>query len=222
MKSTDQTNRESMNKTKAKLRDQIIYFGKLLYEKGLVAGTDGNLSAKTNTGTILITASGVHKGLLNKKQIIELDINGNRISGELPASSETKLHMEIYRKVPSCSAVIHAHAPWSTAASLNNDFIDLNLLAEGKLLFGRIEVVPYQDPGSMELAELSSEAATRSRIHILKAHGVVALGQDLLQAFCTVEALEQNIRILGISRTHFPGTLQSQAGESSPELPDIL
>jgi len=184
-------------------RKEIIFFGKLLYRKGLVAGKDGNISVRTGQDTFLITASGTHKGLLKKEQIIEVDKNGEIISGTLKPSSETMLHLETYRKIPGCRALIHAHAPWSTAASLEHDSIDLSVLAEGKLLFGQVEVIPYKKPGSIELARLSSDAAAKSRIHILKAHGVAAWGQDLMEAFCLIEALEQNIKIIGMSRAAF-------------------
>lgn len=188
---------------KDKIKEEIISFGKLLYKKGLVAGTDGNISARIEGDNFLVTASRVHKGLLSQEQIIELNRDGKVISGLLKPSSEIMLHLDTYRKVPDCSAIIHAHAPWSTAASLNHDIIDLNLLAEGRLLFGKVEVVPYCEPGSLKLAELSSNAATRSSIHILKAHGVVARGRDIMEAFCMIEALEQNLKILGISRAGF-------------------
>ena len=184
-------------------REEIISFGRLLYARGLVAGMDGNISVRTDGGGFLVTASGVHKGLLEEKHIIEVDRDGSIISGFLKPSSEIMLHLETYRKIPDCSAIIHAHAPWSIAASLNQNIIDLNLLAEGRLLFGKVEVIPYREPGSRELAELSSDAAMRAKIHILKAHGVVAWGQNLMEAFCLIEALEQNIKIIGISRTDF-------------------
>ena len=191
-----------MDKRK-KIKEEIMAFGRLLYKKGLVAGMDGNISVRVDHGSFLVTASGVHKGLLNREQIIELGGDGNVISGVLEPSSEIMLHLFTYRKVPECSAIIHAHAPWSTAASLSHDIIDLNRLAEGRLLFGKVEVVPFREPGSRELAELSSDAATRSSIHILKAHGVAARGRNLTEAFCMIEALEQNLKILGLSRACF-------------------
>ncbi len=190
-------------KFKKKSAEKIIFFGELLYRKGLIAGRDGNISIRTGPDTLLITASGVHKGLMEARHLIEMDFDGRILSGSMQPSSETMLHVETYRKVPEAGAIIHAHAPWSIAASLSHDFIDLSMLAEGMLLFGKVEVVPLREPGSEELAHMSSDAATRSSVHILKAHGVAAWGKDLMDAFCMVEALEQNIRILGIGKTHF-------------------
>jgi L-fuculose-phosphate aldolase len=186
--------------------EEIISFGRLLYDKNLIAGRDGNISVSLGEGKVLITASGVHKGLMEQADLVEIDLDGKMVSGTRKPSSEAMLHVETYKKLPGCRAIIHAHAPWSTAASLGNDSIDLTMLAEGRLLFGRVEVLQAMEPGSRELARLSSEAAKRAQIHILKAHGVVAWGKDLMDAFCLIEALEQNIRILGLCRACFPGT----------------
>ncbi len=184
-------------------KKEIISFGRLLYQKGLVTGTDGNISVRTSRNTVLITASGVHKGFIKTEQIIEIDMKCSVVAGDLKPSSESFLHIETYNNIPSCMAIIHAHAPWSIAASLEEDTIDLSIMAEGRLLFGKVEVVPLASPGTKKLAQLSSAAATRSQIHILKAHGVVAWGKDLMEAYCLVEALEQNIKILGIRKAFF-------------------
>jgi len=180
------------------IRKDIIHFGKLLYKKGLVAGMDGNISIRMKDH-IFITASGVHKGLLSGEHILEIGLDGSLMDGTMRPSSESLLHLEIYKRIPRARSVIHAHSPWSTAVSLSADTIDLNVLAEGKIVFGEVDVIPYEDPGSRQLAFLSAEAAERAKIHILKAHGVVAWGESITEAFCLVEALEQNIKILGLS-----------------------
>ncbi len=190
-------------KTWKKSAKEIVSFGKYLYRKNLIAGKDGNISIRTEEDTVLITPSGIHKGFMETKDLVEIDFEGNLVSGNGRPSSEAALHIETYKKLPEYRAIIHAHAPWSTAASLHRDFIDLTKLAEGKLLFGTVEVVPLLEPGSRELARLSSEAAARAAVHILKAHGVVARGRNLMDAFCLIEALEQNIKIWALSKNAF-------------------
>jgi len=184
-------------------KTEIILFGQFLYRKNLVAGKDGNISIRKDSRSFFITASGIHKGFLKNEQILEMDLDGKVLSGNMKPSTETMLHMETYRRIPECRAIIHAHSPWATAAGLRNDHVDLTALAEGRLLFGSVEVVPYRAPGTTELAILSAEAAVRSKIHILKAHGVVSWGKNLMDAFCLIEALEQNIKILAMDRLYF-------------------
>ncbi len=178
---------------------KIIRYGKLLYKRGLVSGTDGNLSSSKKDGGFVVTASGVHKGLMDMDDLVTLDELGNKVEGRSKPSSEIPMHLAIYRGQKEARAIIHAHAPWCTASSLKKNKIDLSALAEGRILFPRVPVVPYYEPGSKELADAAKEAAQQSKVFILRAHGVVAWGKDLKEAFCLIEALEHNVRILALS-----------------------
>ncbi len=181
---------------------KIIRYAKLLYEKGLVAGSDGNLSARIDEERILVTASGVHKGLMGPDGLIVVDNRGMEGAGTSKASSEVPMHLAIYKKIKDARAIIHAHAPWTTAASLKRDSIDLSILAEGRILFPEVKVVPFLPPGSVELAKAAARAAAENRVFILKAHGVVAWGKDLKEAFCLIEALEHNVKTMAL-RNYF-------------------
>jgi len=181
---------------------EIITYARLLYEKGLVAGADGNFSARLNDGKILVTASGVHKGLMGPEGLIVVDKEGKQRDGIGQASTEMPMHLAIYKKIRDARAIIHAHAPWTTAASLKRDRLDLSILAEGRILFPEVKVVPFLPPGSVELAKAAATAAAENRVFILKAHGVVAWGKDLKEAFCLIEALEHNVKIMAL-RNYF-------------------
>lgn len=179
--------------------NEIIAIGRKLYEKGLIAGFDGNLSYKINQEEILITASNVHKGMLREKHIITINSKKDIIKGSLKPSTETQMHLEIYKHTDA-NAIIHAHAPYSIAASITLNQIDLTSVLEGRLLFKKVPLVPELEPGTKELADAAKEAAMISKVFILKAHGVVAWGKSLLEAFGLIESLEHNIKIMAIKR----------------------
>ncbi len=178
---------------------RIITFGKLLYKRGLVSGNDGNISERLDSDRIMVTASGVHKGLMDMSGLLVVNQNGKGMLGTTLPSSETPMHLAIYNTRKEAGAIIHAHAPWCIAASLKRDSLDLSQFAEGKLLFPKVEVVPFYAPGTLELAQAAAEAAKRAQIFILKAHGVVAWGQDLMEAFCLIEQLENNVKAMAFS-----------------------
>ncbi len=181
---------------------KIIKYARLLYKKGLVAGADGNLSVRLDNDRVLVTASGVHKGLMGPEELIVVDNRGRQGAGTSKASSEVPMHLAIYEKIWDARAIIHAHAPWTTAASLKRDRLDLSILAEGRILFPEVKVVPFLPPGSVELAEAAARTAAENRVFILKAHGVVAWGKDLKEAFCLIEALEHNVKTMAL-RNYF-------------------
>ena len=181
---------------------KIIRYARLLYSKTLIAGADGNLSIRLDDERILVTASGVHKGIMGHEGLIVVDKEGKQRAGTGQASTEVPMHLAIYNKVQDAMAIIHAHAPWTTAASLKRDYLDLSILAEGRILFPQVKVVPFLPPGSVELAKAAARAAEEGKVFILKAHGVVAWGKSLKEAFCLIEALEHNVKTMAL-RNYF-------------------
>ncbi len=177
----------------------LIRFSKLLYERGLISGANGNLSLRLDYDRFLVTSSGVHKGLMGNEGLVLVDERGKVCGGTKTPSSEVYMHLAIYKEVPEAKAVIHAHAPWCTAASLGKKAMKMDGLLEARHLFPEFEILPELEPGSMELASACGSAAKKGKVFILKGHGVVSWGRDLLEAFCLVEALENNIKILALS-----------------------
>ncbi len=183
-------------------KQEIIKVGSILYKRGLISGFDGNISQVFENDKIIITVSGVHKGFLRHRDLIVIDKKGKIIDGVGKPSSETKMHLEIYKTCPNAHAVIHVHGPYAVAASLENEKeIDVSDLVEGKILFnGKIEMVPSFKPGSEELAKEAGKIATKQNTFILKAHGAVSWGKDLFEAFSLLEALENNLKILALRK----------------------
>ena len=77
---------------------EIAELGRRLYDRGMIAGTDGNISSRIDNGRILITPSGKCKGRLAPEDMIAIDQNGKKVSGRLSASSETPMHLHIYQR----------------------------------------------------------------------------------------------------------------------------
>ena len=89
------------------------------YTQGLVPATSGNFSVQVD-GRILITASGLDKGTLTPTGLLEVDANGNVLSGEGTPSAETSLHLVLYHARPDAGAVLHVHTIWNTLISARN------------------------------------------------------------------------------------------------------
>lgn len=96
-------------------RLEICQVGKLLYDRGYVVSNDGNLSLRVAPDRLLVTPSGVGKGRMTPDMLVVTDLEGNVLEGDRHPSSETKMHLEVYRCRPDVQAVVHAHPPVSTA-----------------------------------------------------------------------------------------------------------
>ncbi len=180
---------------------EIVDFGKLLYDKNLTVATSGNISVKTEDG-IYITATGTALGFLERKDVVLVDYEGNAIS-EGKASSEIKLHVEIYRKRPDIKAVIHTHPVYlTTFASCHKD-LDEAIMSENILYFESIPVAEYAMPSSVKLVENTVKFMEKRDVVMMANHGVVAGGKDLKNAFLKLETAEyyahvcMNTKILG-------------------------
>ena len=195
------------------LRQEIVQVGKMMYERGLLCGFEGNLSVRLDDKRILITPSGLHKGLLRPEQLLIVDNNGQVIGYPTEArrglkpTSELPMHLEAYRQRPDVSAAVHAHPPITVALSIAGIPMDTPLLPEVIVLLGMIPMAPYVMSSSDEGAGAIRELIRHHDAIILERHGTLTVGTSLTQAFMRLETVEQNARI------HF---MLAQLGRGGP------
>lgn len=175
------------------------------WQKNLLDGWSGNASLRLeNPEAILITASGSPKGSLDAADYIVMDLSGEILKGEKKPSSESFLHIGIYRKFPACKAVLHTHPVCLQAASLilaskdmnlENDFLNIDLY-EVAIWRKKLFFAAAQEPGSRKLAIAAQNAIPESQSKDmpcaiwLKKHGLCALGKNLRDALCLTEEME--------------------------------
>ncbi|MCB9771272.1 MAG: class II aldolase/adducin family protein [Candidatus Omnitrophica bacterium] len=181
------------------LKRNIEAIGRLLWEKDLVTGLNGNISTRLSDENILITATKTCLGLLQENDIVELDLEGN-VVGDGQASSERLLHVAIYKAFPEMSAVVHTHTAYTNAYFLENDSLTPRIF-ESKLYLGDVSAVPQLTPAVSDVGPVL-EALKSNSIVVLKNHGVVAMGKDLFDCFLLVQCLEEAVKIDAISRLY--------------------
>jgi L-fuculose-phosphate aldolase len=96
------------------LREEVARVVHRLTASGLVTGTSGNVSVRTPEGDILITPGGLDYALLEPKDVVLVDLRGRVLEGSLEPSSETPMHIDIYRARPDAGGIVHTHARYST------------------------------------------------------------------------------------------------------------
>ncbi|WP_400238394.1 class II aldolase/adducin family protein [Methanomethylophilus alvi] len=176
----------------------------LLYDRHLTVSAGGNMSVRLGEDEILITPSGVNKGLMSGDDLVKMDMDGNVISGGKP-SIEHKFHIGIYKENPETNAVIHCHPLYCLALAVKGEDIKSCLTPEGVLLLDQVPTVRYETPGSQELVDAVMEYADAPAMLMAK-HGAITQGRTLEEAFNRMEELE------------FQAHLQILAGDAA-ELP---
>jgi L-fuculose-phosphate aldolase len=178
------------------LRVELVQACRLLYERGLIAGFDGNSSARTGRGTVLVTPAGVHKGLLKPADVVELDeVTGLARDGKTP-TSEVAMHLAVLKRRPDVTAVVHSHAPTAVAMSLLKHLSINGTLPELVIALGEVKTVPYARPGTDELAASVAAALQFSNAVIIERHGTVAVGSSVSEALARTEMIEHSARVL--------------------------
>ena len=84
------------NPDETRQREQIVEFGRSLFERGLTAGSSGNLSVRLDDGWLL-TPTNASLGRLDPARLSKLDWDGRLLSGERP-SKEAFLHRAMYQR----------------------------------------------------------------------------------------------------------------------------
>lgn len=204
------------------LRDEIVRVGRLMYEKDLIVGIDGNISARLGPGRLLITPSGVPKGSLAAADLLIVDEETGAPTGAQEAlrrgfkpTSELPMHLEAYRRRPDIQAVVHAHPPVAVTLSIAGIPMDTGMLPEAILMVGPIATAPYSLPSSEENAAAIRTLIAGHDAIILQRHGSLTVGDSPLQAYLRLEAVEQNARIL-FMLAQLGGGDPEQAGKPLP------
>jgi len=181
------------------LKKNMVSVGRLLWEKDLVSGLNGNISRRVDEDTILLTGHGTCLGLLQEKDILLMSLDGE-LKEEGHVSSEKLLHTEIYRNFPESQAVIHTHTTYTNAFFLENETLNPRIL-EAKCFLGEVKSILQTTPAVTDAAPVM-EMLKSNNITVLRNHGVVTKGPDLFDCFLLVQALEEAVKIDAISQLY--------------------
>lgn len=100
----------------SKLRKLVCEANLLLPKYGLVTFTWGNVSAIDRAkGLVVIKPSGVEYGAMKPEHMVVVDLEGNRVEGDLNASSDTPTHLELYRRFGGLGGIVHTHSRFATS-----------------------------------------------------------------------------------------------------------
>ena len=207
--------------TEDALRREIVEIGRRVYERFFVAANDGNISARLDDGTALITPTGVSKGFLQPEDLIRVDLEGKVLDSpaDRRPSSETPLHLAVYRARPDVGAAVHAHPPVATGFSIAGLALDAPILPETIITMGTVPLVPYGTPSGVELQATIAPYLARYDAFLLANHGTLTLGEDLTRAYFKLESLELYARIWLVAR--LLGTVHPLSSEDIAKLLDV-
>jgi len=175
-----------------KLRNEVVDGAKKIYKKGLNDNNEGNISVRNGKKEeLFITPSANQYETLTVDQITHVDFEGNLIGkGKLP-STETKLHIAIYKARPRVKCVIHTHSPYATMLSIVRKHIPIIMEEQVVFLGGSIDLAPYGEAHTEEVGEVALKALNNKNAALLSNHGVVVCGKSVINTVKYAELVEK-------------------------------
>ncbi|HYU78204.1 MAG TPA: class II aldolase/adducin family protein [Vicinamibacterales bacterium] len=174
--------------TKALLADAIR-----MLERAEIIDHSGHCSARRDAESYFINSGASVRSTLTADDIVTVDLNGSLIEGTARPPLEFHIHSEIYRARPDVNVVMHTHPRWSTLLTMVGVRFE-PVYAQGVLL-GEIPLM--ESPLSINTKAMGERLATtlgQSRAVLLKSHGAVVVGADIVECFALATYLEENAR----------------------------
>jgi L-fuculose-phosphate aldolase len=170
---------------------EIIDISNEVYEKGLVSGNAGNISARFGD-VVAITPTLKSLYNLSQEDIVLVDMDANVLTKGKP-SSEVNMHLEIYKKRPDVNAIVHTHSPYATGFAFSDKNLK-RLEGFGAIKNPYISSIEYEKPGTDELAKSASEGIGKEDVLILKKHGVICVSDELKEAMLLAVFVEETAK----------------------------
>lgn len=186
-------------------REEICRVGASLFDRGLTAGSSGNISIRLDDGGWLMTPTNVSMGSLEPGRLPRFDAQGNHLSGDTP-TKEAFLHFSMYSERADARAVVHLHSSHATAVSILRDVDPADVLpaltAYYVMRVGRLPLVPYFAPGDQELSHAVRALAGQHHAVLLANHGPIVAGTSLANAQYATEELEESAKLFLMLQQH--------------------
>ena len=180
------------------IKKEICDIGKRIYNRGMVAANDGNISVKISDHEFLCTPTGVSKGFMTPDMICKVDENGKVLEAKAPykPSSEIKMHMRVYQRRPDVQSVVHAHPMYATSFAIAGQALTQPIMPEAVISLGCVPLAKYGRPSTEEIPDSIEEFLPYFDAVLLAQHGALTWSNSLLNAYYKMESVEFYAQLL--------------------------
>jgi L-fuculose-phosphate aldolase len=182
-----------MQNGQAALKQELVDAIRML-ERAEYIDHNGHCSARRDANSFYINSGASVRGTLTVEDIVAVDLDGRPIDGgNVKPPLEFPIHAEVYRARPEINAVFHTHPQWSTYLTMCG--VEQKVVYAQASLLGDMPVM--DSPMSVNTREMGETMVAIMRdnpVVLLKAHGVVAAGESILECFAYAAYVEENGR----------------------------
>jgi len=182
-----------------------------------VGAFSGNASLRlpASEGQLLVTPTHNSYYGLKPEELVVVDLAGQPLSAGRKPSSETPLHLEIYRQRPDVMAVVHTHSRYASAAAVAGREIPPIIDEMVSSIGGAVRLAEYTMPGTADLGRAACRALGSHQAALLRNHGVVGVGAGIWEALEVCDLVERVAQIFVLAQVF-------GSGSATPLAPDII
>ena len=160
------------------VRERVIELGRAVARAGLVVAAGGNIAARITNDRLWVTPTGCSLADLRVANLVQVSLDGRRLDGALPPTSELLLHLAALEARRDVMWSVHLHPPMATLLPVL-DIPIRRITTDHAFYLREIATVPYLHPGSAELADASAaELAAGADVVLLRHHGCLVVGDS--------------------------------------------
>jgi ribulose-5-phosphate 4-epimerase/fuculose-1-phosphate aldolase len=172
------------------MKQQLVDAIRMLERAGYI-DHNGHCSARRDQNSFYINSGASVRGALTVNDIVTVDLDGNLVDGSARPPLEFHIHSEVYRARPDVNAVMHTHPQWSTFLTMVGATFKA-VYAQGVLLGD----IPLMDSplsvNTKAMGETLAATLGRGPAALLKAHGAVIVGANIVECFALAAYVEEN------------------------------
>ena len=172
------------------VKQQLVDCIRMLEQSDII-DYNGHCSVRLDAQRFLINMGSCQRSALTVEDLCIVDLEANQLEGRAAAPLERHLHCGIYRARPEVKAIVHAHPKWSTFLTMTGHEYQ-PVYAQGSL----VHPVPLLDsPNSINtraMAERLAATLGERPAALMKSHGAVTVGRDIVEAFVLANYMEEN------------------------------
>lgn len=187
------------------LKKKVFEANLQLVKYNLVVLTWGNVSAiDREKGLFVIKPSGVPYDTMKADDMVVMDLNGNKVEGELNPSSDTPTHLELYRSFKDIGGIVHTHSSWACSWSqagrdipaygtTHADYSNGAIPCARGLTQNEVELEYELNTGKVIIEEFAQRGITPSECPavLIHRHGPFTWGKDAFKAVENALILEE-------------------------------
>ena len=178
--------------------EAVLATAKDMLRRNLVEGTAGNISARQDDGTIVITPSSVDYAAMTLEDLVVVDLDGSTLKAAdgRSASSEKLLHLACYKAFDDIGSVIHSHPVYATMFAITHQDIPSCIDEFSIYVGGNVRCTKYAASGTPDVGAEAVEALQGRGAALIANHGMVAVGPNPDKALHITALVERSAQIV--------------------------